>query len=107
MRAMASSEGHGRLRRLRSSAMALTLTESAAAISHPHPVDAARNGGDAGAHHLDKPERLHQRNELLDLAGLAGELEDEGYVGGIDHTRPEGVGQAQRLDAVVAGSRHL
>src|SRR6476659_5089838 len=77
IRAMASTDGQGRLRRLRRSAMALTLTESAAAMSHPQTLDAARDGGDAGANHLDQAKRLHQRDELLDLSGLAGQLEDE------------------------------
>src|SRR5689334_3290992 len=107
MRASSSREGQGRLRRLRKSAMALTFTERAAAMSHPQALDAARDGGNAGAHHFDKAERLHQRDELLDLAGLAGQLEDEGCVGRIDDAGAEGVGEPQRLDAVIAGSGHL
>ena len=54
-----------------------------------------------------RPERHHQRDELVDLVGLAGDLEDEALGRGVDDPGAEGVGQAQRLDALLAGARHL
>ena len=46
-------------------------------------------------------------DELVDLVGFAGDLEDEALGRRIDHARPEGIGQAQRLDAVLARAAHL
>src|SRR6185295_6406200 len=37
----------------------------------------------------------------------AGDLEDEALGAGVDHARAEGVGKAQRLDAVLALAAHL
>src|SRR5882672_5547794 len=68
---------------------------------------AARNGDDAGAGDVDKPERLHQVDEGVELLGRAGQLEDEGLDGGIDDAGAEDVGDAQALDPLVAGAACL
>ncbi len=58
-----------------------------------HSLGAAADAGDAGAGHLDEAERDHQRDELLDLVGLAGDLEDEAVGAGIDDPGAEGFGE--------------
>ena len=51
-----------------------------------------------------RPERPHQVDELVDLVGRAGDLEDEALGRGVDHPGAEDVGQAQRLDPLLAGA---
>ena len=41
----------------------------------------------------------------LILGGVAGDLEHKTFRGRVDHARAECVGEAQRLDPVVAGAR--
>ena len=41
------------------------------------------------------------------LSLRAGDLEDEALDRGVDHARPEGVGEPQRLDPVLALAAHL
>src|SRR5208282_1446597 len=43
----------------------------------------------------------------FDLLGGAGDLEDEALGGGVDDAGAEGVGEAERLHAVIAGAAHL
>src|SRR6476659_6093295 len=68
---------------------------------------AARHGDDTGAADIDQPERFHQADEGLDLVRGAGDLEDEGIGLGVDHLGAEHVGQAQRLDPLLAGTLDL
>src|SRR4051812_49396586 len=42
-----------------------------------HPLRAAADGRDAGARYLHEPERTHQVDELVDLGGVAGDLEHQ------------------------------
>src|SRR6266480_1003746 len=58
-----------------------------------HPFCAAADRHDAGARHLDKAERQHELDELVDLLAPPGDLEDEALDRGIDHARPERVGE--------------
>src|SRR5262245_4973055 len=67
-----------------------------------HPLGAAGDGGKAGARDLDQSKRLHQNNELLDLRGLAGDLEDEMLGRGVDDGGAESFGEAKRLDPLLA-----
>src|SRR5262245_14512698 len=67
-----------------------------------HPIRPTCDRDDAGARHLDKAERQHQVDELVDLLRPARDLEHEALGGGVDHTRPERIGEPQRLDPVVA-----
>ena len=74
------------------------------------PLDARRpaaDGGDAGARHLDKAELGHDLDELLELARLAGHLEHEMLGRGVDDLGAEDLGDAQRLDALLALARDL
>ena len=73
-------------------------------MSHRATLDAARDGGDAGARDLDQAERPHQRDELLDLSVLPVNSKTK-LGGGVDDLGAEGVGEAQRLDAVLAACR--
>ena len=41
----------------------------------------ARDGRDAGARNLDKPDRAHEFDEIVDLARRAGQFEDEALDG--------------------------
>src|SRR5436190_3094236 len=72
-----------------------------------HPLRPAGDGDDAGARHLDQAERQHQSDELVDLVGFAGELEHEALGCGIDHPRPERIGETQRLDSALAGAAYF
>src|SRR5690606_20120456 len=72
-----------------------------------HPFRPSGYGREAGAHHFDQPQRHHQRDETVDLAGLAGDFEDEAAGGGIHHLRPERIGEPQRLGPVLAGAGDL
>ena len=47
------------------------------------------------------------RDELLDLGGSPGHLEDEMIGRRVDDLGAEGVGEPQRLDALLALPRHL
>ncbi len=67
-----------------------------------HALWPAADAGHAGARHFDQAQRHHERDELVDLVGLAGDLEDEARGSGIDDAGAEGIGQAQRLDALLA-----
>src|SRR5208282_4741418 len=62
---------------------------------------------DAAAHHLDAAELVHQRYEGVDLVGRAGHLEDEGLRRAVDDAGAEDIGDAQRLDALLAAVDHL
>ena len=68
---------------------------------------APRNGDDAGAGDFDQADFAHQLDELVDLLGAAGHLEHEARGRRIDHARAIDVGEAQRLDPVIAGARDL
>ncbi len=68
---------------------------------------AARDREHAGARKLDQTQRPHQVDELVDLAGRAGHLEDEALVGGVDHLGAEDVGYAQGFDPLGARAAHL
>ena len=59
-----------------------------------HRLAAARDGGHPGTRHLDQSDAGHQLDEALDVAHLAGQLEDEGGERGIDRARSEGLGKA-------------
>ena len=72
-----------------------------------HPFRPAPDRGNAGARHLDKAERAHQVDELIDLGGVACDLEHKALGGGVDHAGAERIRQPQRLDAVVAAAAHL
>ena len=73
-----------------------------------HRLGAARDGGDAGAGDLDQAERLHQGDELVDLDRRAGDLEARNARSMVSITcGAEGVGEAQRLDALLAGAGDL
>ena len=61
----------------------------------------------AGARHLDQAERRIRSTNWSILSLRAGDLEDEALDRGVDHARAEGVGEAQRLDPVVALAAHL
>ncbi len=63
-----------------------------------HRLRAAAQRGDAGAADLDQAKRLHDGDELLDLRGAAGQLEDEVPGRRVDDLGLEGVGEPQRLD---------
>src|SRR5262249_19349668 len=69
---------------------------------HLHPLRPAHDGGDAGTRDFDEAKRQHQADELLDLFARSGYFEDETFRRRIDHAGPEGIRQAQRLDAVLA-----
>ncbi|MBS0524627.1 MAG: hypothetical protein JSS04_13445 [Proteobacteria bacterium] len=68
---------------------------------------AAGHADDAGAADIDQAEAAHQVDEGIDLVGVAGDLEHERIVLGVDHLGAEDVGQAQRLDALLAGAPDL
>src|SRR5882757_5845074 len=72
-----------------------------------HPLRAAADGGDAGAGHFDEPERPHQVDELVDLGGVAGDLEHQALGRGVDHPRAERIRQPHRLDAGLADAAHF
>src|SRR5690606_30354777 len=55
----------------------------------------------AGADELDDPERLHLADERLELALVAGDLEDERLPGDVDDPGPEVLGDLPNLDPVV------
>ena len=63
----------------------------------------AGDGDDPRARHLDVAERRHQLDEGVDLAWISSEFEDEALKRAVDGAGAEGVGQAQRLDALRAG----
>src|SRR6202008_4944898 len=48
--------------------------------------------------------RAHQVDELVDLGGVAGDLEHEAFGGGVDDAGAERLRQPQRLDPVLAGA---
>src|SRR5205814_9725930 len=68
---------------------------------------AARDCDRAGARHLDKPKRYHQRNKRVQLFARAGHLEDKAFGRRVDDPRPEDVGEPQRLDTRLAFARDL
>src|SRR5262249_22753831 len=70
--------------------------------STSHALRPAADRNDAGARDLDQAERDHQRDEAFDLVARAGDLEHEALGRSIDHAGAEGVGQPQRLHAVIA-----
>src|SRR3954451_13767967 len=72
-----------------------------------HPLRPAPDGGDAGARDFHKPERAHQVDELVDLGGIAGDLEHQALGRGVDHAGAERVGQPHRLDARLAKAAHF
>src|SRR5687767_7402559 len=72
-----------------------------------HPLRPTADGDNAGAGDFDQAERQHQGDELVDLLGRARDLENEALDAGIDHARPESVGETQRLYPVLALAAHL
>src|SRR5690606_28436707 len=72
-----------------------------------HALRSAVQRGNTGTAYLDQAERLHDRDELVDLRALAGNLEDEVFGRGISDLRLERLGETQRLDASFAASSHL
>src|SRR5882757_7219138 len=69
------------------------IASSVSSISHA--LRTAGDRRDACARHFDQPERQHQRDELLDLIALAGDLEHEALGRGVDDAGAEGVRQPQ------------
>src|SRR5665213_1942433 len=67
----------------------------------------ARHGGDTGPRDLDEADGPHQFDELIDLADIAGNLENEALQRGIDHPGPESFREPQRLDPVVVAGGDL
>ena len=67
----------------------------------------ARDGDDTGAGDLDQTDLRHQRDEGVDLVAPARHLEHEAAGRRVQHAGAINVGEAQRLDAVVAGAGHL
>src|SRR6516164_10699332 len=67
-----------------------------------HPLGAPAHGGDAGARDLDEADHRHHGDEALDLLARAGELEDEGGERRVEGAGPEGGGEPERLDPVLA-----
>src|SRR5690606_4378777 len=63
-----------------------------------HTLRTAVHRCNTGAAHLDQPQRLHDRYELIDLRCLAGDLEDELLGGCVRDLGLEGVGEAKSLD---------
>ena len=72
-----------------------------------HPLRPARDGDDAGARDFDQAERQHLADEAFDLVGLAGDFEHEAFGGVVDDAGVEGVGEPQRLRALLAGAAHF
>ena len=63
---------------------------------------AAHHADHAGAAHFDQPQLAHQADEAVDLVRRAGHFEHEGIMRRVDDARAEGIGEAQRFDALVA-----
>ena len=72
-----------------------------------HGQRAAGNGGDPGAGDFDETQRAHQLDKIINLAGLACQLEDEALGGGIDQLGMEGLGQTLRFAALIALAAHF
>src|SRR6266481_617491 len=68
---------------------------------------AARDRNRTGAGYLNEPERLHQRDESVELFARSRHLEDEAFGRRIDDAGTEDVGEAERLDARLAFARDL
>src|SRR5262249_54259292 len=72
-----------------------------------HRLRPPRDGGNARPRYLDQTQLGHDRNELLDLGRAPRDLEHEVFGGGVDHVCAKYLGQAQRLNALVAPARNL
>src|ERR1700737_1932030 len=68
---------------------------------------AARDRNRTGAGYLNEPERLHQRDESVELFARSRHLEDEAFGRRIDDAGAEDVGETERLDARLAFARDL
>src|ERR1700737_905010 len=68
---------------------------------------AARDRNRTGAGYLNEPERLHQRDESVELFTRSRHLEDEALGRRIDDAGAEDVGETERLDARLAFARDL
>src|SRR6267143_6691152 len=68
---------------------------------------AARDRNGTGARHLNQPQRLHQRNESVELFARSRHLEDKAFGRRIDDASPEDVSETERLDARLAFARDL
>ena len=68
---------------------------------------AARQGCNAGACHFDQAQGAHQLGEGLYFFRGSGDFKDKAGQRRIHHIGAEDVGQAQRLDPLVAAARHL
>jgi len=64
----------------------------------------AGDGDHAGTGDVDQAEGLHEVDEDVELLALAGHLEDEVVVAGVDDAGAADVGDAQGLDALVAAA---
>ena len=75
--------------------------------SRSHRLRPAADGDDAGARHLDQAERQHQVDErsILSVAPVISKTKLS--VRGVDDAGAEDVGQAQRLDPLLALAAHL
>src|SRR4051812_18749242 len=67
----------------------------------------ARECCDAGARDLGQAEITHQFDEGVQLVGRTGQFEYEAFHRGVDHAGAKRVGDAQRLDAYLAGADNL
>src|SRR3954471_2461608 len=72
-----------------------------------HSFRPATNRGNTGARHFDEAKRTHQVDKLIDLVGVACDLEHKALGGGVDHAGAKRVRQPQRLDAMLALSANL
>src|SRR4051794_30152184 len=61
-----------------------------------HPLRPSPDSGDAGAGDFDQSERPHQIDELVDLGGVAGDLEHQALGRGVDHAGAECIRQPHR-----------
>src|SRR5690606_6886166 len=68
---------------------------------------AAANAADAGAHGFEDQGGVDGADECVQLALVAGQLDDVGRVGDVDDAGAEDVGGALDLLAVLAGSADL
>src|SRR5437588_13068347 len=77
-----------------------SLTASLVKISELAGAAGDRDG--AGARHLDQTQRLHQRDERVELLARPGHLEHKTLGRRVHHPRPEDIGKPQRLDPSFA-----